>query len=405
MKKCQIKTLTAAVLLASATQAPLALADTFTEALTGGEASGVLRLRYEDVAQDNALKDASALTLRSVFQYKTGMFNGFSATAQFEDVRAVAGMNDYSVPPTGFNTGIYSVIADPQSTEVNQGFLQYASGSLGAKVGRQVINYDNQRFIGAVGWRQDWQVFDAFTGSYSLTEALDVSYNYIGQRKRLFADAADVSSDDHLFHASYDSALGKIGAYAYLLEEDTISSKTYDTYGLRLAGSGKMGDLKANYLLEFATQEYEVPSTSAEADYFHLVGGMSFAGIAGKLGYEVLGSDSGSYGFSTPLATAHAFNGWADIFLGTPNVGLEDFYIDLSGKVLGGSWKAVFHDYSADESSSVLDDLGSEVNLQFTKALSSNYTVGVKYADYSAGDAALGKPDTQKFWVWFQASF
>ena len=37
-----------------------------------------------------------------------------------------------------------------------------------------------------------------------------------------------------------------------------------------------------------------------------------------KLGYEELGSNAGLYGLQTPLATLHAFNGWADKFLVTP---------------------------------------------------------------------------------------
>ena len=53
--------------------------DSFYEALTGGKVSFSARLRYESVEQDNSLKDADAVTLRTTLGYKTGDFHGFGA--------------------------------------------------------------------------------------------------------------------------------------------------------------------------------------------------------------------------------------------------------------------------------------------------------------------------------------
>ncbi|MDC0598526.1 major outer membrane protein [Gammaproteobacteria bacterium] len=397
------KLLSAAISLAIVSYTPLASAQTFTEAFTGGDVSGAFLLRYEGVEQDNALDDANALTLRSTLQYTTENYEGFSATIQAEDVRIVAGVDEYTVGPTGFNPGVYSVIADPETTEVNQGFIQYTNGDLTAKLGRQVLTLDNHRFIGSVAWRQDWQVYDALKVDYSVNDKLDLNYSYLGQRERIFAEAADIDSKDHLLHAAYKSPIGTLVGYAYLLEQDSPIDNSLDTYGLRLTGAEKLGELDATYLAEFATQKSEVGAADFDADYFVLEGGITFSGITTKLGYESLGSDSGSYGFSTPLATLHAFNGWADLFLNTPAQGLTDTYLNFSGKTLGGTWTAVFHDYNAEDSTPGIDDLGSEINLQFVKPLSSTYRVGIKYADYSEGDLTL--PDTQKLWLWLQASF
>jgi hypothetical protein len=51
----------------------------------------------------------------------------------------------------------------------------------------------------------------------------------------------------------------------------------------------------------------------------HIEVGTTVASVNVKVGYELLGSDNGEYGFATPLATLHKFNGWADQFLGTPD--------------------------------------------------------------------------------------
>ena len=145
-------------LLGSATHA---VSDAVVDAITSGKSFGDFRFRYENVAQDNVLKDASALTLRSRLGYTTGAYSNFSATVEFEDVRVVAGRASFSVPPTGFKTGRFSVIADPEVTELDQGFVQYKNDLVTARLGRQVVSYDGHRFVGHVGWRQDRQTFDA----------------------------------------------------------------------------------------------------------------------------------------------------------------------------------------------------------------------------------------------------
>jgi hypothetical protein len=370
-----------------------------------GKAAGNFNLRYESVDQDNVLDDAQALTLSSKLSYLTGRVNGFSAMVEVEDVRIVLGVDDYSVGPAGFNPGKYSVIADAETTELDQGFLQYSNDSFTAKLGRQVIVYDNHRFVGHVGWRQDRQTFDALSLAFKPVENLNLNYNFIDERKRIFSEEADKDSKDHILHADYTSPIGTIVGYAYLLEEDNNTNNSIDTYGLRFTGSKELGDKEASYLLEYATQESETGQAEFDADYLLLEGSLTLNSINTKIGYEVLGSDNGVYGFSTPLSTLHAHNGWADLFLGTPAQGLVDTYLNLSGKAGNINWSLIYHDYNADDSTSTVDDLGSEFDLQFVYPISENYEMGMKYANYSAGDVAAGKPDTDKFWLWFRLRF
>ena len=75
------------------------------------------RLRFESAEQDNALKDASSLTLRTRLTHKTDELNGFSALIEVEDSRSLLGVDDYN-NTLGKNTN-YSVIADPETTEVD----------------------------------------------------------------------------------------------------------------------------------------------------------------------------------------------------------------------------------------------------------------------------------------------
>lgn len=378
------------------------LAETFTEALTSGKAYGDFNLRYESVEQDNTVKDASALTLRTRLGYTTGSVSGFSATIEMEDSRVVLGQGDFTVGPTGYNSGVYSVIGDPEHTELDQGFIQYKNDKVTAKLGRQVITMDGHRFVGHVGWRQDRQTFDALSVAYAPVKDLSVKYAYITQRNRIFAQAADFDAKDHLLNVSYNTSAGKLVGYSYMLEIDNDTDNALDTYGASFTGSTKAGKTKILYAAEYAKQTSETAGVEYEADYMKIEGGAVVSGFTAKLGYEVLGSDDGAYGFATPLATLHKFNGWSDQFLGTPSQGLVDTYVSVSGKVGGGGFTVAYHGFEADEVTDGVDDLGSELNVSYVKKFGKNYVVGIKYAAYSAGDI---KVDADKFWVWAGAKF
>ncbi len=373
----------------------------FTDALTGGKTSMDMNLRYESVEQGNALDDASAMTLRTRLGYTTGVYENFSGMIEFEDSRIVGGYDEYSVPPAGFNPGMYSVILDPETTELDQFFVKFQSGGFTSKIGRQVITYDNQRFIGHVGWRQDRQTFDAYRFDYAANDALTISYSYLTKRNRILAEAADVDSKDSLLNVAYKTPLGKLVGYAYLLEVDNNTDNALDTYGVSLTGATE-GETRIKYRVEYATQTSEAGAAEFDADYMLLEGGTGVSSVNLTLGYEVLGSDSGNYGFATPLATLHKFNGMADLFLATPTGGLVDVYVTAATKLGGGKFIVSYHDFSADDSSGGIDDYGDEIDLVYVKKFSKHYVAGIKYATYSAGDALV---DTDKLWVWTGLSF
>ena len=371
-------------------------ADSLGSAITDGKLSADLNLRFESVEQDNAVRDAEAITLRTRLNYTTGNFNGFSAAVEVEN--SVSLVDEYN--DTLGEGSDYSVVADPDHTELDQAYIAYKNDKFSGKLGRQVITMDNHRFVGHVGWRQDRQTFDALTLGYQLSEATKVSYAYLTKRNRIFSDEKDVDAKDHLLNISHKLGSGKLTGYAYLLEEDKAGGAEINTYGLRYAGSAKLGDNKVTYSAEFASQDNDTADKSA--NYFAVDAGTKVANLNVKVGYELLGSDDGTYGFATPLATLHKFNGWADQFLGTPAEGLQDIYASVGGKLAGGTWKVVYHDFSADDASDTVDDLGSEIDAVYTKAFGKRFKVGVKYAAYNAGDI---KVDADKLWLWVQAKF
>ena len=115
----------------------------------------------------------------------------------------------------------------------------------------------------------------------------------------------------------------------------------------------------------------------------------------------MLGSDDGNIGFSTPTATKHKFNGWADKFLATPADGLEDTYVGAIANVAGVNVKAFYHSYEANEGS---NEYGDEVNIALSKKFGKVNAL-LKYADYSADEDDTVREDAQKVWLQLATKF
>lgn len=371
----------------------------FSANADNSSANGDLRLRYESVSQDNDKKAAQALTLRTRLTLTSSFDNNISALVEFEDSRTVLGLDDYN-NTNGQHTE-YSVIADPETTELDQAFVKYQTPALTIQAGRQVLTFDNHRFVGHVGWRQDRQTFDGVTFAYQVNKKFTLNYGYLQQRNRIFGQQKDLDSKDHLFNLAYLSGYGKLTAYGYLLAVDNHTNNSLDTYGMRFAGK------RDNYLYsaEYAYQSSNNENSDFSANYMLIEGGYQLEKLTAKIGVELLGSDNGNYGFSTPLATLHKFNGWSDQFLTTPKQGLKDLYMTLSGKVFSGKWTLSYHDFSAQHDTDTIDDFGNEIDVLFTKSFANSFSAGVKVARYSAGDSFTGKVDTDKVWFWLATKF
>ena len=115
----------------------------------------------------------------------------------------------------------------------------------------------------------------------------------------------------------------------------------------------------------------------------------------------MLGSDNSVIAFSTPLATGHKFNGFADSFLATPAQGLRDYYITAGTNIPGldAKFLATYHYFTGDDADS---DLGTEIDFVLAKKLSDNVSVLAKYA-YFDGDNA--RADIQRFWLQLELKF
>ncbi|WP_430736422.1 alginate export family protein [Pseudomonas anguilliseptica] len=368
------------------------------------------RYRYEHVDQDNALKHANAQTLRTRVGVQSGKWYGLSALIEADNVSRIG---DASYNETRNGQSEYSVVADPDGSEINQALLRYDHQYGSAVLGRQRINLDNQRFIGGVAWRQNEQTYDGALAQLKPLGGLTLTYAYIDNINSIFGpgngkydtagNPANIEGHSHLLNAQYVLMPELTAtAYQYRLGLDNLAAgnQSSKTTGVRLNGAVA----GVSYVLEYAQQtEYADNPLDLDSDYYLAELGYIIKGVTLKGGYEVLGGDEGpgNRAFQTPLATKHAFQGWADIFLLTPANGIKDAYVGASAPLLGGTLAAWYHDFRAEKGSS---QYGEEIDLSYAHPIPGvKGLVGlVKYASYDADDFAV---DTDKLWVQLQYSY
>lgn len=360
-----------------------------------------LRYRAESVAQDGFDEDALASTLRGRFGMRSTDWHGLRAYVGFEAVEAVG---DDRYDSTANGRGEYPVVADPEDAEVDQAWLGWAGGPVELKAGRQRINLDNQRFIGAVGFRQNEQTFDAVTASWQ-SAAGTLRVGYLHNANRVFGEhhpvaaRADSDLDGHLLNFSAKAGPVSASAYAYALEFQDAPAASHRDLGLRITGEPALGgDWRLPFTAEYALQEAhaDAPDT-VDADYLLAELGVGAGALVVRLGYEQLGGD-GTYGFATPLATLHAFNGWADRFLVTPANGLRDRYGQLAYTFGRFDGVMAYHDFVSDTAAL---EYGTEWNAALGARLPGNASARVEYARYDAQDFAS---DVRIVWVTLQGT-
>jgi hypothetical protein len=371
-----------------------------------------LRLRAENVDQDGIANDAHATTLRARLGFETGKAWNTALLIEGEGVLPI--QDEYRQDPMVASMTAYPVVADPEGYEINR--FQLTNTSLPGTtltLGRQRIALDDQRFVGPVGWRQNEQTFDAFRVVNKSVKNLVIDATYFNKVNRVFGEDSpqgDFEGDSALVNVSYAWKFAKLTAFNYLLDFENVVGvpaavrDSTNTVGVRAAGDLPLDKLKLSYALSYAQQEDYADNPLAFDLYYQFAEFIaSYQQFSLGYGLEIM-EGNGVKGFSTPLATLHKFQGWADKFLGTPANGLDDRYLTAGislKKVIGLDTLGLIvthHDYETERTGV---DFGTELNVSLAAKIK-KVNVMLKFADYQQG--GVGSPlDTQK--VWGQVEF
>lgn len=364
------------------------------------------RLRYEQADQDGLASDSDALTLRVRAGVQASQ-GPLSALIEAQGNLAIAG--DYYDGLHG--AAARPLIADPQNVAISRAQLALKLPAVTLTAGRQRILLDDERFVGAVGFRQNGQSFDAVRAEVTPLKGLKADLSYVWSVRTIWGvDGAGarqraVGGDNVLANLSYATPIGALTGFGYWVDQDEAAVQGFrlssKTFGVRLAGAQPIGKAKLAYQLSHARQsDFHRNPNDYAASYWLADLALDLDGPRLGGGYEILGASSGAAltSFQTPLGTNFKFQGWADKYLSTPPDGVRDLYVSAGwgwktiGPAKAVTLQAAWHRYESDR---LTRHYGDELNL-LASARFGKTTASVRFADYQAD---LFATDTQKFWL------
>ena len=239
-----------------------------------------------------------------------------------------------------------------------------------------------------------------------LLEHSDILFEH-GNRKNTALKSAEKEHDNLL------RVIGKLQVEneflkKTLLDFDNAAGASGQTWGARWS-KGFKSDAGTIKLSAEAAMQSQYHGNGPASDVGYQAANIDFTRgkVTANLGFEVL-EGSGGQGFVTPLATLHKFQGWADVFLGTPATGVRDIQFGFKSKVANfvkASTKPIalgitYHDFASDNGAF---NLGHEIDAVINIPVSQTISVQTKLAVFNG--ATTGPADRTKMWVALNASF
>lgn len=385
-----------ALLLASLALSEAAFADGINQIWQDSSLKWNFRYRIEQVQPDGPLEDALASTLRSRLTVNTGKWalasnQSISALIEADHV-AVIGGETYNNTVNGSSR--YATIADPDGLDLNQAALLFKAGdSSQITLGRQRLNFGDQRFIGSVGWRQNEQTFDGIRLVQSFGSAVQIDLASLHNANRVFGPDgpnADLHGRFNLAQANWTVKPEHVlQGYVYDFDFDSLVARSSNTRGFDYKGAAQ--GFKWQLALANQQDAHQAPA-NYNVGYHRIELSYPISQVTIKGIVERLGSD-GKVAFQTPFATLHAFNGFADMFLTTPTNGLREQAVQLAFPVLKAKTTLSWHRFNSDYADI---HYGNEVDASLAYELNPQWQILGKVAFYQADKY---QADTTKYWL------
>ena len=326
---------------------------------------------------------------------------------------------------------------DVGSSFLSEAWGEYKIGkTFSVRAGRQILSYDNQRFLGGLEWAQQGRRHDALLfkqenaeKKYKLHVAL--AFNTDDDRPEpgyLQAPGANFytvggnykSLQFGWFNKEFEDKKGSVSVLALNATlqnpDSTVSNK--QTFGLiprykvgkaTLAAdlyyqTGKVGDRSVNAFLAGANVTFPTKATPITVGFEH---------ISGKDDDD----ESATLTHFTPdYGTNHAFNGFMDYFFVGPangTVGVTDLYVKTKFNFAKGKLLAHVHEFMTgstqiSENEELGKSMGLELDLVYVRKLAPAVTLHVGYSHLLGTDTLLAiRPGNKKSnnWAWTMVTF
>lgn len=356
------------------------------------------RARYANVDAENS-GQAASLLLRGIVESEWTDIVGSMLEI---DAVATTFRADHS---DGVRFNDQPLIPDPDGAEINQAFLLFNLDSAVFQLGRQRINFDNQRFIGGNGFWQNEQTFDAVLGKFKLASNSNFTYSYIGNVNRIYGDDADKNNsgraheygnntwrpaawwgdhqhDTHLTRLEWNEwDYTRIVGYGFRIDNKDMPSASNNTLGLSYNLNYKASTIKYRVQLE-AAQQNRVDINVDNLPYYLVDIGFGINAWELSSRYEILGENKGA-AFITPLGSNHDFEGWADEIGNAPDTGVRNFSLGLLWRASPLRVETSYHWFNDDLRG---NDIGREFDLDIVYKPARKHSISLRLASFSPED-------------------
>ncbi len=384
------------------------------------------------------------LQLRPRFEYRNGfktpMVNGEEATSfisqrsrlnfNYRQEKLTTSLTFQNVRTWG-DVGT-TATADKNGIAFFEAWAQYElCPNWSARLGRQVISYDNQRIFGGLDWAQQGQSHDALLFSFhSKSSQLDLGFALNSNAENVVAPkTAFTTNYKSMQYAWYHTQFSKINTSLLLLNTGYEFEKTpgdlevdyKQTFGTYLSFKDKKWDVNLGlYGQTGQSADKKVSAWYAGAFACYAITDAFKVG----LGYEYLSGKSQDDSSTTiksftPLfGTNHGFNGFMDYFyVGNHqnSVGLQDAYLKLN--YTSNKWQFTFMPHIFNAPNTVLDDtdkkrnssLGTEIDFTTSCTLQKDIVVSAGYSQMFATGTLeqlknVSNTTNTNNWVWMMVS-
>ncbi len=237
------------------------------------------------------------------------------------------------------------------------------SPSFSIKVGRQEINYDDQRIFGSVNWVQQARRHDALIATYKPNKksTLDIGLAMNENAESLFSQDYTVFNSKGFQYLWYHTNLKNLSISFLALNNELVFDDSFETY--KIVSNQTIGTrfvYKKQQLTATASGYYQTGGITNFDLKAHAVAASISYKVTSQLnlglGFEQLsGTDTNNTSntvnsFNPWFGTNHKFNGWMDYFYvgnHSNSVGLTDIYATLTYKKGKFSAKVIPHLFSA----------------------------------------------------------
>ena len=274
------------VAIAAMTLVSAANANSLTEALSNGKASGDISVTYESRKQDkegSAYYSNTAYSVGSVgINYKTAAYNNFSAEVGFRAYNTLYESDDTFTTSQGSGDATERFYESAGSSMLSRAYLAYDVENTHVKVGRQ-------------GLYTEWltKLHDAVTVYANPVKNAELELIWSKRRGRAYArdlrPMAQTNNKEGIYKAGLTYTFNdNVKAKAYALK----APQAYDIYGVKVNLDAQLENAKLGALIH-SMETSEKVGTTKDGEMIEIKVFATVSGLTATLGYVETGKENG----------------------------------------------------------------------------------------------------------------